>query len=129
MVRGLLVIGPALLAGLLGAGVTLAVREADPAFEFRQRNPSRIEPSELANLIARAKEPVARPGRVAGTRATCRSRGTGDLKNPWICRVRYPNGHRMRFRVELGLRGDYRGINDRGDGIVSGCCVTVGRSG
>lgn len=129
MPRLLLVLAPALVAGLVGTGVTVAVREGDASFEFRQRNPTQIDPSELARLVERAPEPVADPGPVPGTRATCRPRGRGDLQNPWICRVRYPSGSRMRFRIEITPRGSYKGLNEEKTGEVSGCCVTVGRSG
>jgi hypothetical protein len=116
---------PLLAVGIAGAIVAFANREVDSAFEFRARNPLQVEPVQVEEAVLNAPEPVPEK-KTEAERARCRSRGKGDLRNPWTCTVRYGSGRAFTYTVEVDADGSFRGQNDIGDRIISGCCVRGG---
>lgn len=116
---------PALLAGIAGTGVALHAREGDAAFEFAQRHPKRVQPENLAELVAKAREPVAGGDGARADRARCTSRGSDDLGNPWVCTVRYASGRTLRYRIRVAPDGSMAGSSRAGYGEITGCCVAT----
>jgi hypothetical protein len=124
----LLVLLPVLLVGVAGTVFTLAHRESDPAFVFDQENPRTLEASQVERAIATAPEPVEAPRRTRERSTACEAQGTGDLQNPWWCRVAYRSGRSFRFYVVVAPDGRFTGRLRRGGRIVfDGCCVAVPR--
>lgn len=125
MVRALAIVLPLLAVGIAGAVVAFANREVDSAFEFRARTPLRVEAERVEEAVLNAPEPVPED-KTEARAARCRSRGTGDLRNPWTCTVRYGSGQSFTYTVEVDPDGSFRGQNDIGDRLISGCCVRAG---
>jgi hypothetical protein len=107
------------LVGVAGAVTATAAREPDEAFLFRQRAPGQVRAQALVAQLRRTDEPVpASPTRAVA--AACRSAGTGELKNPWSCRVRYASGRVFRYRIVVAPDGSFRGSDPTGQRVVSG---------
>ena len=122
MKLGHLVLVPAVFAGLAGSTVTVANREADPAFEFRARHPLRITPAQVERAVMKAPEP-APDKKTPAKAARCTPGGSGDIRNPWRCAVRYGSGETFTYTVEIEGDGEFRGIDRTGDREIFGCCV------
>jgi hypothetical protein len=120
----ILVLGPVLVVGLAGTVVALAGRGAEASFLHDQeaaRQPLRAR--EVERVVRTAPEPVE-AGSPEGEAATCRPRGSGPLRNPWVCRVDYHSGS-ADYRVEVNLDGSYEGRHIGGTGTATGCCIRV----
>jgi hypothetical protein len=120
--RELIVLGAVLSAGLAGTAVALGGRGADEQFLQDQRHPPKLEPADVERVVKTAPDPATGKGR--GVAATCTSKGTGPLKNPWSCVVRYPSGKRVRIAVRIKEDGYYAGRYE-GGGAVTGCCIDL----
>jgi hypothetical protein len=128
--------GLIILALLLVLGVTsfLFVRiEAGKGgtFVLAQQNAQRLTAAGVDRVVRTAPE---NSGGRRGLRASCVSGGHVGLRNPWRCLITYPGGLRLRYSVQIRLNGSYLGTDQvvyrngqvtRGDGQISGCCVTV----
>jgi hypothetical protein len=119
----LVLLGTLLATGVAGSVATLANRELDSAFDFRARNPLRVEPTQVERAVMNAPEPAAEGPKTPARAARCRPGRAGDLRNPWTCTVRYGSGSRFRYTVQVEADGSFRGVNEIGDRIISGCCV------
>ncbi len=111
-----------LACGLAGTAVALGARGADSQFLYAQQNPQRVRVAEVERVVRTAPDPAV--GRGAGVSARCRPRGTGDLRNPWACTVRYATGRRARLTVRIQADGSYTG-RYRAGGQAGGCCVRL----
>jgi hypothetical protein len=120
--RELVVLGAVLGAGLAGTAVALGSRGADEEFLQEQRNPPSLRASDVERVVKSAPDPAT--GKGAGVAATCKSRGSGQLKNPWTCVVRYSSGKRVRIAVRIRQDGYYSG-RYAGGGGATGCCIDV----
>lgn len=117
------------LAGLFVTGVMAADRGADSTFTgARAAASGPVTAARLEALVRKA--PVAKG--VAPdprTKAACTSKGTGQLRNPWTCTVRYPSGQRVAYRVRVFRNGGFVGRGLVGRGGISGCCVPLDATG
>lgn len=120
--REFVVLGGALAAGLAGAAVALGSRGADEEFLQEQTNPPTLRPADVERVVKTAPDPAT--GKGTGVAATCKSSGSGPLKNPWTCVVRYPSGKRARITVRIQQDGYYAGRYERG-GAATGCCIDL----
>ena len=120
--RELVVLGAALSAGLAGTAVALGSRGADDQFLQDQRHPPALKAADVERVVKTAPDPAV--GKGGGVAATCKSRGSGPLKNPWTCVVRYPSGTRVRIAVRLQEDGYYSGRYE-GGGAATGCCIDL----
>src|SRR3954467_4920168 len=119
MRKGLLIVLPIAIVGVVGALVAIAARESDANFVFRQEHAATIEPRQVERLVMRAREPV--PGN-NGTRAvegTCAPGRQGERRNPWTCVIKYGSGRRVSYQVTIAPDGSLRGINATGERLVS----------
>jgi hypothetical protein len=123
-----LLLAPLVAAGAAGAAVAVANREADPSFAVAQRNPLKVQAEEVERAVLRAPEP-APENKTKARRAKCGSKGVGDLRNPWRCKVTYASGSTFTYEVRIESDGRFRGENDIGDRIIYGCCVTEPQPG
>lgn len=121
-IRELVVAAAVLSAGLAGTAVALNGRGADEEFLQEQRNPPKLRPADVERVVKTAPDPAT--GKGAGLAAACNSRGSGQLKNPWSCVVRYPSGKRVRIAVRVKQDGYYSGRYEGGGG-ATGCCIDV----
>jgi hypothetical protein len=126
MRRGIFVVLPLLVVGIAGALTVVVVRESDAAFVYRQQNPRTVEPTEVELAVMTADEPVAEGKGTAATRATCTPGRRGELRNPWLCRVRYESGRRVGYSLTIAPDGSWNGVNPTGERRVNGCCFSVG---
>jgi hypothetical protein len=120
--RELVVIGATVVAGLAGTAVALGGRGANEQFLEQQRNPPGLKPAVVERVVRTAPDPAT--GKGTGVAARCRSHGSGPLRNPWSCVVRYPSGKRVRIAVRVGQDGYYSG-RYAGGGGVTGCCIDL----
>jgi hypothetical protein len=119
----LILLGVLLATGVAGSVATMANRELDPAFEFRARNPLRVEPEQVERAVMNAPEPAAEGPKTKARSARCKAGTTGDLRNPWTCAVRYASGARFSYEVEVDADGAFEGQTADGQRLISGCCV------
>jgi hypothetical protein len=115
----LLVVG----IGVLGTVQVIRDRESDTQFIAQQQSLVPIGARQLAQLIARTRDP--RPGHGAGRArgAVCRPFGAGQLRNPWTCVVTYPTSPTVRYRVTVASDRSIQGQNPALSLSVRGCCV------
>ena len=117
-----LILGATLAAGFLGVSSSLSSREADEQFLFDQRHPRAVPSAAVEAAVRTAPEP-RRPPRPEGVSARCIPRGSGELRNPWICRVRYRSGRVGRYRVVISGDGRFAGDYAGRENFFEGCCV------
>lgn len=120
--RELVVLGVTLGAGLAGTAVALGSRGADDQFLQDQRHPPTLKAADVERVVKTAPDPAV--GKGGGVAATCTSKGSGPLKNPWTCVVRYPSGKRVRIAVRIKEDGYYSG-RYAGGGAATGCCIDL----
>lgn len=118
----------ALSAGLAVAAVALSGFGGDAAFLARQENARPARASEVERLLLTTPSPFA-PQRRDAVEATCASRGSGELRNPWRCTVGYRSGRKARFALSLRYDGSFRADHLGGSGALVGCCVALTPSG
>jgi hypothetical protein len=124
---GTIALGPTLVVGVFGGLVAIAAHESDAAFLYHQQHPSAVEATEVDAAVALAREPAPGDKGTRATKVNCAAGARdGGRRNPWTCRVRYASGRRVRYVLKIGPDGAWRGVNARGDRIVSGCCFSVG---
>ena len=118
--RPALLVLPALAAGILGTVVSAGGRESDDAFKLDQRlNP--VQPGQLEATVVRAPNALPGSGGRPGRTAKCTSRGSGELRNPWVCVVRYPSGDVVRYRVTVNPSRSWMGVTPVL--TIRGCCA------
>lgn len=120
--REIVALAAVLGAGLAGTAVALGSRGADEQFLQDQKNPPKLRAADVERVVKTAPDPAT--GKGGGVAATCKSRGSGELKNPWTCVVRYPSGKRVRIAVRIQQDGYYSGRYE-GGGAATGCCIDV----
>jgi hypothetical protein len=122
--RELVVAGAALGAALAGSVVALGSRGADAQFLQDQRHPPSLRAAAVERVVRTAPDPMT--GKGSAEAATCKSRGSGQLRNPWSCFVRFRSGKAVRMTVVVQQDGSYDG---RYVGVKSaaatGCCIDV----
>lgn len=118
-----LLIAPLLLAGLVGSVVVLKSHEGNAAFVLQQQSLSSVPASLLERFVASAPDPQPGTARRKGLGATCTPAGSGELRNPWSCTVRYPRAHTITYRVTITPQGRVKGVDRTGQLVVYGCCV------
>ncbi len=121
------VLVPALAAALAVAVAACAAYGGETAFTRRQASARPAPAVDLERLLFETREPYDRhEGTVI--RADCRSRGGGELQNPWRCRMRYGSGRRATFDVRLRTDGSFVARHVGGTGTITGCCVELATS-
>jgi hypothetical protein len=111
-----------LAAGLAGTVVAVANRGADSNFLHNQQHPAPLKPADVERVVRTAPDPLV--GKGSGIAATCTPQGSGPLRNPWSCVVRYKSGRRARLRVRVANDGSYLG-RYAGGGAAEGCCIEI----
>jgi hypothetical protein len=115
--------------GVIATAVAVINRsDGDNSFVFQQQNLTPVTPAVLERFVASAPDPRPGTGKHRGLGARCLSQGLGELRNPWVCTVRYPVGPNIRYRVVIDPTGHVSGANADGSLTVYGCCVGYGRS-
>jgi hypothetical protein len=118
----------AILVGIAATAVVLRDRGGADLFRIEQSRslaqPSAtvLRASRVEAVVREAPEPVVAAKRTPPTQVRCRPGGSGVLRDPWSCTIRYRSGRQAHYRVEVEPNGDYRGS---GTGIIDGCCVKV----
>jgi hypothetical protein len=120
--REVVVLAAVLGAGLCGTAVALGSRGADDQFLQDQKHPPSLRSADVERVVKSAPDPAT--GKGAGVAASCKSSGSGALRNPWTCVVRYPGGKRVRIAVRVQQDGYYAGRYE-GGGAATGCCIDL----
>ncbi len=116
----------AVLCGVAGGALALRTRGSEDVFRYEQSRSLTLRPvtvlsaAHVQAVVAQAPEPVAPALRTRPTHVLCRPGGTGVLRNPWSCTIRYRSGTVAHYTVGVQPDGHYSGT---GPGIISGCCV------
>lgn len=121
MGRLLLLLLPALVAGVAATVVAVGDYDSESAFALNQRTPRSLEATALERTVRMAPEPVPGDDGKPGRSAKCRA-GTEDgyLRNPWRCSVRYPSGHTISYLVRVRPDGSFDGVSPGGTRRVFG---------
>jgi hypothetical protein len=120
------VVSFALLVGVTGAMIAWYERGGAGLFRYEQSRSLGLTPATVLSagrveaVVAEAPEPVAPTRRTRPRHVLCRPGGTGELRNPWSCVIRYRSGTLAHYRVVVEPNGFYTGT---GTGIITGCCV------
>jgi hypothetical protein len=126
--RGVILLFPALLIGVIGGLLSIAAHQGDAAFLFNQENPRTAQPRQFELVIAKTREPLPTgPGRPA-TGAHCVPGTKGPKRNPWRCTVRYGSGTKITYHLQVAPNGTFKGAAADGTRVVTGCCITGGRT-
>jgi hypothetical protein len=119
-----LTLAAVLVAGATGAVVALDGRGADAQFVQAQRHPPSLRPSAVERVVRSAPDPKTGTG--SAKSATCTTRGSGALRNPWSCVVRFTSGKQVQMVVVVQQDGSYDGryVGIKG-AAATGCCVDL----
>ncbi len=118
------VLAPTLGIGLGITGAAYSALGGDTAFLREQVNARPARAVDLERVMRTTPEPYGDHTR--NVRAVqCRSRGAGELQNPWTCRASYYSGRRATFRVLLRADGSFVAAHREGSGSITGCCVEL----
>ena len=120
----LLFVGSAAAVGVAGTVAFISARNPDDAFVRSQRLARSVPAPAVERVVKTAPYPVP-PHRRDGVRARCRSRGRGELANPWSCVVSYRSGARVRYSITIRSDGRYYGAPIGGRRTITGCCVRI----
>lgn len=129
MRRGLLIVIPVVVIGVVAALVSIKDREADAQFILRQQHPVTVEPREVEIIVAKAHEPVAGGHGAASTSARCRPGSSGERGNPWSCTVHYASGDTFVYAIQVKPDGSLSGSDPTGQRVIEGCCVAAVTAG
>jgi hypothetical protein len=121
-IRELLVLASVVAAGLTGTAVAITGRGADAQFIQDQKHPPSLRPGDVERVVRTAPDPMV--GKGSGVAATCTPRGSGPLRSPWSCVVRYKSGRTARLSVRINNDGTYLG-RYAGGGAAQGCCIDL----
>jgi hypothetical protein len=125
MRKALLLVLPVAVVGVIGALVSIAARESDANFVFRQQHAATVEARQVERAVMRAEEPVYGGNGTRAVAGTCKPGTEGERRNPWLCRIRYQSGRRVAYRIEIESDGSWHGVNSTGERLVRGCCIAV----
>jgi len=120
------VVCAAILVGIAATAVVLGDRGGGDLFRFEQTRSLASRPitvlsaADVEAVVRQAPEPVVADRRTSAARVSCRPEGSGPLRNPWSCAIRYKSGTRAHYLVQVQPDGYYSG---RGTGAIDGCCV------
>jgi hypothetical protein len=124
--RGVFLLLPALVIGVIAGLLTIAAHQGDAAFIFDQQHPRTVNPRQFELVIAKTNEPLPTgQGKPART-ARCIPGNNGPKRNPWSCTVRYGSGRSITYSLEVRPDGNFKGVDRTGTRIVTGCCITGG---
>jgi hypothetical protein len=124
--RGVFLLLPALVIGVIAGLSTIAAHQGDAAFIFNQQHPRTVQPRQFELVIAKTNEPLpSGPGKRASG-AKCTPGTNGPKRNPWSCTVRYGSGRSITYSLEVQPTGKFKGVDRTGTRIVTGCCITGG---
>jgi hypothetical protein len=124
--RGLFVVGPTVLVGVIAAVVTTAAHQADPAFVYRQQHPTRIVPGQLELILRRTHEPLPTGAGSTAVSVHCVPGRNGPKLNPWRCTIRYRSGHAITYRILVQSSGRFQGVDRTRVRVIHGCCLLGG---
>ena len=114
---------PSVVAAVLGSVVAASNRDAGDSFVLNQEQLQPVQAAELEAAVVRAPNALPGSGGGRGNSARCRSRGGGELRNPWTCVVRYPSGDVIRYRVTVDPDRSFEGASRGNVLVISGCCA------
>ena len=126
--RGVILLFPALVIGVVGGLLTIAAHQGDAAFLFNQENPRTAQPRQFETVIAKTKEPLPTGPGLPATGAHCVPGTQGAKRNPWRCTVRYGSGRKITYQLRVASDGTFKGADKEGSRVVTGCCITGGRT-
>lgn len=119
----MLVMGPVILVGVLGALVTIGAHQTNGAFANEQEHPSKIAPGQLETLLMQTREPIPSGEGTAVTSARCFPGADGPKLNPWHCVLRYRSGDAISYQIVVQPSGQFKGADRTGTRVVHGCCL------
>src|SRR5947209_7454427 len=98
MWRAVLFVGPPLAVGLAATVVALNARTSGEVFSAAQRHLHPLAAAAVERVVSTAPAPTApRANGKASTR--CVPRGSDQLRNPWLCTLRYRTGWTLKYLV------------------------------
>jgi hypothetical protein len=124
--RGVLLLLPALVIGVIAGLLTIAAHQGDAAFVFNQEHPRTVQPRQFELVIAKTNEPLPTGQGKPAVGARCTPGNNGPKRNPWSCTVRYGSGRSITYSLEVQPTGKFKGVDRTGTRIVTGCCITGG---
>ncbi len=83
-----------------------------------------LRTSDVDSAVMHIPAPVAARARTPGLSAQCVARGSGPLRDPWTCMIKYRSGVEAHYIIEVNGDGSFTGA---GTGLVNGCCVRLPR--
>jgi hypothetical protein len=123
--RKLTLILPLVVVGVIAAFVAIAAHESDAAFTYRQQHPLTIEPTQVAQLIAKAREPVPGSQIYRATSSRCTPGHSSERRNPWTCTVHYTSGDTVLYRTVIAPSGAVHAADSLDSRMVNGCCIAL----
>jgi hypothetical protein len=128
---GILLFLPLLAVGLVSFVVVRSQQGEGGTLIVRQQQAEALTAGKLEGVVRVAPESANGP---PGKSAICKPLGSGELKNPWRCTIRYASGRVIQYRVIVHANGSYtaddqvayyQGRRITGTGQIRGCCINV----
>jgi hypothetical protein len=123
--RKLTLIVPLAIVGVIAAFVAIAAHESDAAFVYRQQHPLTIEPTQMSQLIAKAREPVPGSQTYHAASSRCIPGRSSERRNPWTCTVHYTSGDTVVYRAIIAPSGSVHAADSLDSRTVNGCCIAL----
>jgi hypothetical protein len=128
MRRGLLILLPLVVVGVVAGLSAIGAREGDAAFVFYQEHPRTILPAQFELILQKTQEPLPTGPGTPVSAAKCTPGTSGPKRNPWSCVVTYGSGTKTKYSLEIQPSGNFKGVDPTGTRIVTGCCLTGGNA-
>ncbi len=128
MIRAGVVVWSVLIVGAVGAVIAFGARGSGNEFSAAQAQaltkvvPTTLTGARVAAAIALQPQPVAAFQRTPAVKTECISHGSGALRNPWVCNVRFRKGMEAHYLIAVEPNGSYTGV---GSATITGCCIKV----
>ena len=116
---------PPLAVGLIATVVALNARNSGDAFVPAQRHLQPLGAPAVERIVSTAPAPID-PSANGQANTRCNAQGSGQLRNPWLCTLRYRSGWTLEYVVNIKGTGAYVGQRqDDPTGFIKGCCIQV----
>jgi hypothetical protein len=122
---------PLLVVGLVSFALIRSQQGDGSAVIVRQRQTQALTSTSVDQVVSNSPDPIGKETAIA---VHCNPVGSGPLRNPWFCVLRYPTGRIFEYRVTISADGSFFGDHQlvvipgpphAAGGSISGCCVPV----
>lgn len=129
ILKGALLV-PILIVGIVGF-VVIRNQQGQGVTVVGHQQVQFLTPAAVDEVLRNSPDPI---GKERASLVSCNPTGSGALRDPWFCVLRFPTGHVIEYSVTINADGSYVGADQfvvvpapphRAPGTIDGCCVPV----